>query len=152
MADRTGTPATIDEYIAAFPPSVRTILKKVRATIAAAAPEAREIVSYRMPAFSQHGVLLYFAAFTAHVGVFPPVAGDARLEKALLPYRGPKGNLRFPFDQPMPYDLIERIARLRVKQNVAKTAAAKPARKTGTKAPKRKASRSASQARTKTRR
>jgi uncharacterized protein YdhG (YjbR/CyaY superfamily) len=120
MAERTGVPTTIDEYIAAFPPQVRTILRRIRATIADAAPDAREVISYRMPAFKQHGILLYFAAFKAHIGIFPPVSGDPTLDKALLPYRGPKGNLRFPFDEPMPYGLIGRIARLRARQDLAK--------------------------------
>jgi uncharacterized protein YdhG (YjbR/CyaY superfamily) len=121
MADQK-TPTSIDEYIARFPPRVQTVLKKIRATVAAAAPGAREVISYRMPAFAQQGILLYFAGFKNHIGVYPPVAGDARLEKALLPYRGPKGNLKFPLDRPIPYDLIKRIATLRVKQNLARAA------------------------------
>ncbi len=120
MAEHTGVPTTINEYIAAFPLPIRTILKKIRATIADAAPDAQEVISYRMPAFKQHGVLLYFAAFKAHIGVFPPVSGEPSLEKALASYRGPKGNLRFPLDRPMPYGLIRRIAKLRVKQNAAR--------------------------------
>jgi uncharacterized protein YdhG (YjbR/CyaY superfamily) len=123
MATRTTTTASIDEYIAAFPAGVRAILKKIRTTISAAAPDARERISYRMPAFAQHGILLYFAAFKSHIGLYPPVSGDARLEKALSPYAGPKGNLKFPLDQPIPYDLIKRITTLRVKQNLSKAAA-----------------------------
>jgi uncharacterized protein YdhG (YjbR/CyaY superfamily) len=117
-------PTSIDEYIAAFPPRTRAILERVRRTIAVAAPEAREVISYRMPAFAQHGILIYFAAFTAHIGLYPPVSGDAALERALTRYAGPKGNLKFPLDQPIPYSLIRRIARLRLKQNMAKAAAA----------------------------
>jgi uncharacterized protein YdhG (YjbR/CyaY superfamily) len=113
-------PRTFDEYIVGFPPKVRTILKKIRATVRAAAPQAQEVISYRMPAFKQGGILIYFAAFKEHIGVFPPVSGDARLEKALAPYAGPKGNLKFPLDEPIPYDLIRRIVTLRVKQNAAK--------------------------------
>jgi uncharacterized protein YdhG (YjbR/CyaY superfamily) len=117
------TPASIDEYIAGFPRDVQRILEKVRATIAAAAPDARERISYRMPAFEQHGILVYFAAFKAHIGLFPPVSGDPRLEKSIAPYAGPKGNLRFPLGEPIPYDLIRRIVTLRLKQNLAKPAA-----------------------------
>ena len=120
---RATLPGSIDEYIAGHPPKIRTILKRIRATVAAAAPDAREVISYRMPAFAQHGIIVYFAAFKSHIGLFPPVAGDARLEKAIAPYAGPKGNLKFPLDRPIPYDLIRRIAILRVKQNVAKAAA-----------------------------
>lgn len=115
-------PKNIDEYIAAFPPKVQAILKRVRSTIRSAAPDAQEKISYRMPAFMQGGVLAYFAAFKEHIGLFPPVKGDARLEKAASPYAGPKGNLKFPLDRPIPYSLIERIVKFRVKQNLAKAA------------------------------
>jgi uncharacterized protein YdhG (YjbR/CyaY superfamily) len=116
------------KYIAGFPPKIRAILKEIRATVRAAAPEAQEVISYQMPAFKQNGILIYFAAFKAHIGVFPPVSGDARLEKALARYAGPKGNLRFPLDQPIPYDLIRRIVTLRMKQNAARAAARHPLR------------------------
>ena len=115
----------IDEAIAASPPEVQPILKKIRTTIRAAAPHAEEVISYRMPAFKQHGILIYFAAFKAHIGIFPPVAGDASLKKALAPYEGPKGNLKFPLDEPIPYALITRIVRQRVKQDLAAAKARK---------------------------
>ena len=76
-----------------------------------------------MPTFALSGALVYFAAFKKHIGFYPPVTGDAGLQKAIAPYAGEKGNLRFPLDQPIPYGLIERIVRLRVKQNLAKAAA-----------------------------
>jgi uncharacterized protein YdhG (YjbR/CyaY superfamily) len=113
-------PAGIDAYIAAAPAKVRPILRKIRATVRKAAPGAVEVISYRMPAFRGHGILLYFAAFKAHIGVFPPIHGDAALEKALARYRGPKGNLQFPLGEPIPYDLIARIAALRMWQDAAK--------------------------------
>lgn len=123
-------PATIDDYIAARPPDVQPILQKIRATVVRAAPDAQELISYRMPAFAQNGILIYFAAFKSHIGVFPPFSGDAKLMKALLPYRGPKGNLKFPLSEPIPYGLIERLVRLKVKQNLEKAGARKrPARK-----------------------
>lgn len=120
MAADTSRPTSIDEYIASAPADVRPILEKIRRTIAAAAPDAEEVISYRMPAFRMKGILIYFAAFKHHVGVFPPVAGDAKLERDLAPYAGPKGNLRFPLDQPIPYPLITRIVRLRVRQERAR--------------------------------
>jgi uncharacterized protein YdhG (YjbR/CyaY superfamily) len=129
MSARAAAPASIDEYIAAFPPPTQAVLRRIRATIAAASPGAREVISYRMPAFAQNGILLYFAAFKAHIGVFPPVSGDARLESALSPYRGPKGNLRFPLDEPIPYGLIRRIAALRVRQDRARAGAARGGRR-----------------------
>ena len=115
-------PTTVDEYIAAFPPEVRRILQRVRRVARAAAPEAREVISYRMPALKQNGVLVYFAAFKNHIGLYPPISGDADIAKAVAPYAGEKGNLRFPLDEPIPYDLIARITALRLKQDLAKTA------------------------------
>ena len=125
MVKTRPAPANIDEYIAAAPPAVRPILKEIRRVIRAAAPEAEELISYRMPAFRQHGILIYFAAFKSHIGVFPPVSGDAKLQKALEPYAGPKGNLKFPLDRSIPYALIRRIVQFKVKQNLAR-ASAKP--------------------------
>jgi len=106
----------IDEYIASCPVEVQAILRKVRSTVRESAPEARELISYRMPAFAQDGILIYFAAFKDHIGVYPPVRGDAKLEKAVSKYAGEKGNLRFPLDEPIPYGLIARIVRFKVKQ------------------------------------
>jgi uncharacterized protein YdhG (YjbR/CyaY superfamily) len=116
----SGKPETIDDYIAGFPPEKRAILEKIRATIREAAPEAKEVISYRMPTFTQDGVLVHYAAFKNHIGLYPPVSGDAGLEAALAPYAGEKGNLRFPLDRPIPYDLIGRVVRYKLKQNAAK--------------------------------
>jgi uncharacterized protein YdhG (YjbR/CyaY superfamily) len=81
---------------------------------------AEEILSYQLPAFRLHGILIYFAAFRNHIGVFPPIRGDAKLEAAVAKYAGPKGNLKFPLDAPIPYALVARIVKFRVKQNLAK--------------------------------
>ena len=113
-------PADMSEYIATFPPAVRTILRKIRKTVSDAVPDAEETISYRMPTFKLNGVLLYFAAFKHHIGLFPPVKGDASLQRAVKKYAGPKGNLQLPLDEPIPYDLIKRIVRFRAKQNRAK--------------------------------
>src|SRR5215469_16874 len=113
----------IDGYISQFPPDVQAILQKVRTTISGAAPEAKEAISYLMPAFKQHGILVYFAAWKKHIGLYPPISADKALEKAIARYAGPKGNLQFPLDEPMPLELIKRIVKLRVKQNVEKVAA-----------------------------
>ena len=123
MPTGRATPKNIGEYIAAFSPEVQAILKKIRLTIRQAAPDAQETISYKMPAFTQVGIVVYFAAFKKHIGLYPPVSGDAKLEKAIASYAGEKGNLRFPLDQPIPYELIERIVKLRVKQNMAKARA-----------------------------
>jgi uncharacterized protein YdhG (YjbR/CyaY superfamily) len=117
------SPGTVDAYIATFPPGVQAILRKVRATVRAAAPEASEVISYRMPALKQHGVLVYFAAFKGHIGFYPPITGDTKLEKAASAYAGEKGNLRFPYDRPIPYALIEALTRLRARQDADRAAA-----------------------------
>ena len=123
MPTSTPVPRNIDAYIAAAPLHARPILERIRATLRAAAPSADEVISYRMPAFKQHGILVYFAAFKAHIGLYPPVSGDPGLQRAVAPFAGPKGNLKFPLDQPIPYSLIRRIVRLRLKQDLARAKA-----------------------------
>jgi uncharacterized protein YdhG (YjbR/CyaY superfamily) len=120
MAIRKAAPITIDDYIAAAPSEAQPILERIRRIVRGAAPGAQEFISYRMPAFRLHGILLYFAAFKNHVGLYPPVSGDAKLEDALRPYAGPKGNLKFPLDRPIPYDLIKRVVLLRIRQASAR--------------------------------
>jgi uncharacterized protein YdhG (YjbR/CyaY superfamily) len=112
----------VDEYIADFPPKARAALRKIRAVLRKGAPDAEETISYRIPALRANGILVYFAGFKNHIGMFPPVRGDARLIAALERYRGPKGNLRFPLDEPMPLALIARIVKLRAKQDQEKAA------------------------------
>lgn len=115
-------PRTIAEYISRFPPEVQTVLERIRRTIREAAPGAQEVISYQMPAFKLGRILVYFAAWKEHIGLYPPVSGDPALEAAVAPYAGPKGNLQFPLSQPIPYELIARITRLRVAQNPPKAA------------------------------
>jgi len=112
-------PKNIDDYIAAFSPRVRAILNKVRATVGKAAPGAEERISYGIPAFALHGNLVYFAAFKNHIGIYPPVR-DQKLKKAVAIYAGERGNLRFPLDKPIPYALIGRIVKARVRENLWK--------------------------------
>jgi uncharacterized protein YdhG (YjbR/CyaY superfamily) len=119
----------IDDYISKFPADVQAVLQNVRETIRHAAPEAKETISYMMPAFMQHGILVYFAAWAKHIGMYPPISGNKTLEKAIARYAGPKGNLQFPLDEPMPFDLIERIVKLRVKQDAAKASAKRKTRR-----------------------
>jgi uncharacterized protein YdhG (YjbR/CyaY superfamily) len=123
MATGRANPKTIDDYIGTFSPQVQEILENIRRIIRKAAPEAEETISYQIPTFKLHGALVHFAAFKNHIGFYPPVRGDVALMKAVSPYAGEKGNLRFPLDQPIPYALINRITKLRVKQNLAKAAA-----------------------------
>jgi len=121
MPTGRGKPKNIDEYIASFSPEVQAILEKIRLTIKDAAPGAQETISYKIPAFRLNRILVYFAAFKNHIGLYPPVRGDAKLLKAISVYAGKKGNLQFPLDRPIPYGLIEKIVKLRVKQNSTKT-------------------------------
>ena len=114
---RTSAFASVDEYLAATAAPVRPALEKIRAIVKSVAPQAQETISYGMPAFRQGRIFIYFAAFRKHVGIYPPVRGGVALDKALQPYRGPKGNLKFPLDRAMPYGLIRRVAIALVKQH-----------------------------------
>lgn len=109
MSDRPKF-SSIDEYIASTPAEVRRILEDIRQVVRDRVPGATETIGYQMPAFRLGKVFFYFAAFKKHIGIYPPVTGDKALQQALLPYRGEKGNLKFPLDQPIPYDLIGRVA------------------------------------------
>lgn len=117
MQAKQTLPTTIDEYIAASRVEVRNVLSRIRATVRKAAPKAEERISYRMPAYRLNGDLAYFAAFKNHIGFYPPVRGDEKLMDAVKSYAGEKGNLRFPLDEPIPYALIARIVKQRVKWN-----------------------------------
>ena len=110
--------ASVDDYIAACPPKVRAILRRIRSTVRKAAPDAEERISYRMPSFTLNGTLVYYAAFKNHIGLYPPVRGDAKLLKDVAKYANEKGNLRFPLDAPIPYGLIGRIVKARAKENL----------------------------------
>jgi uncharacterized protein YdhG (YjbR/CyaY superfamily) len=106
----------VDAYIAQFPATVQAILKKIRATARKAAPGAREVISYRMPALKQRGILVYYAAFAHHIGLYPPIRGNAALLKRAAPYANEKGNLRFPYEEAIPYGLIADLTRMRARQ------------------------------------
>src|SRR5277367_5612966 len=90
---------TVDDYIATFAPDIQAVLQRIRQTVKAAAPDAEETISYRMPAFKRKGILVYYAAFKKHIGLYPPVRGDGSLMQAVKPYAGPKGNLQFPLEK-----------------------------------------------------
>jgi uncharacterized protein YdhG (YjbR/CyaY superfamily) len=111
---------TIDEYIAAFPEDVQKILKDIRATIKAAAPEAAEKISYQMPTFFLHGNLIHFAAFKNHIGIYPTPGGVAAFQKEIARYQTAKGSIQLPLDEPMPLGLITRIVKFRVAENLKK--------------------------------
>jgi len=108
--------ATIDDYIGSFPEDVRVILQQVRRTIRGAAPDAEETISYKIPTFTLNGKdLVYFAAWKRYVSLYPLPPTNEALEQELAPYRAAKSTARFPYSQPIPYDLIGRLVALHVK-------------------------------------
>lgn len=117
---KTSSPKTVDEYIAGYPADVQKLLQKVRATIRKAAPAAQEKISYQMPTFTLNGNLVYFGAFKEHIGFYPVPTGIEKFKKELSAYKGAKGSVQFPFNKPMPYALIAKIVKFRVKENLAK--------------------------------
>lgn len=125
MKAETTAPQTIDEYIAGFPADIQARLQQIRQTIREAAPDAQEAIKYQMPTFTLKGNLVHFAAFKHHIGFYPAPSGIERFQDQLAEYKGAKGSVRFPLDQPIPFDLITEIVRFRVKENVAKAAKGK---------------------------
>lgn len=111
---------SIDEYIATFPQDIQKILKELRATIKAAAPDAEEKISYQMPTFFLNGNLVHFAAFKKHIGFYPTPSGIEAFQKELSVYEGAKGSVQFPIDEPMPLKLISRIVKFRAAENIKK--------------------------------
>lgn len=113
-------PLNIDEYIGSFSNDVQEILEKVRMTIQKAAPDATEKISYSMPAFEQNGIVVYFAAFKNHIGLYALPTGHEAFAAELSKYKSGKGSVQFPLNQPMPFDLISKIVKFRVKENMEK--------------------------------
>ena len=116
------TPSSVEEYLAALPKERRAAMDQLRETIKAAAPEATELISYDMPAFKSHGgqFLVSYAAFKRHYSLFP--ASEAVIEalgEELTRYLSGKGTIRFPADDPIPVELVERIVRTRLQENAA---------------------------------
>jgi len=116
---------SIDEYIATFPEDIQQVLTNIRATVREAAPEAEETISYQVPTFKQHGILVHFAAWKNHIGFYPSPSGIEQFEQELAQYPQSKGAVQFPYDRPIPYDLIRRIVTYRLEQNLEKQAAKK---------------------------
>jgi uncharacterized protein YdhG (YjbR/CyaY superfamily) len=117
------TPRTIDEYIAGFPPDVQGILQEIRLTIRQAAPGAEETIKYQMPTFTLEGNLVHFAAFKEHIGFYPVPTGIEAFKDELSAYKGGKGSVQFPLDEPIPFDLIRRIVEFRVQENLERAEA-----------------------------
>ena len=114
--------ATVDEYIASFPLDVQRTLEEVRAAIRAAVPGTEERISYGIPTFALNGrYVVYFSGWKRHISVYPIPDADAELERAIKPFRAGKGTLKFALDQPMPVDLIQRVARRLLEQRLARS-------------------------------
>ena len=109
---------SIDEYIATFPEEVQVILKELRAVIKTSAPDAEEKISYQMPTFALKGNLVHFAAFKNHIGFYPTPSGIQAFRRELSVYEGAKGSIKFPIDKPLPLDLISKIVKFRVVENL----------------------------------
>lgn len=104
--------ATVDDYIASFPPEVEGILQEIRHRCHLAVPGAGELVSYNMPTIVlDDRYVVYFAGWKHHISVYPIPAGDEDFERRIEPYRAARGTLRFPLNKPIPYELIEEVAR-----------------------------------------
>src|SRR3972149_9078896 len=121
--DPEGTYTTIDEYIALFPADVQARLTQMRAPIKAAAPEASEKISYAMPTFFLKGNLVHFGAHANHIGFYPTPTGMDQFKEELSVYKTAKGSAQFPMDQPLPLDLVTRIVKFRLAENLAAAAA-----------------------------
>lgn len=130
MLTNNTSPKNIDEYIANFPKEVQKILKKLQATIRKAAPNAEETINYGMTTFTLQGNLVHFAAHEQHIGFYPTPTGIEKFKQELSIYKGAKGSVQFPLDQPVLYNLIGKIVEFRVKENLERAEAKAKKKKT----------------------
>jgi Uncharacterized conserved protein len=112
----------VEGYISGFPSSTQKLLKQVRAIIRETAPGASEEISYGMPGYKLEGPLVYFAGYKNHIGLYPTPSGVEAFKKELSRYKGAKGSIQFPLDEPLPLSLIKKIVAFRVKENLEKAA------------------------------
>lgn len=118
MESKNITYESIDDYISKFPTEVQEILNKLRTVIKESAPDAKEKISYQMPTFTLHGNLIHFAAYKKHIGFYPTPSGIDTFKDELSEYKGSKGAVQFPIEKPLPYELISRIVKFRVDENL----------------------------------
>lgn len=119
MKTKQATPKNIDEYIAGFPADVQKILQKIRMTIQKAAPDAEEAIKYQIPTFTLKGNLVHFAAYQTHIGFYPSPTGIEKFKNEVAVYGSGKGTLKFPLDKPIPFELISKIVKFKVKEREA---------------------------------
>lgn len=110
----------VDEFIARYPADVQKVLQKIRGIIREVAPEAKETINYGIPTFTLNGNLVHYSALTNHIGFYPTPSGIEKFKKELSKYEGAKGSVKFPLDEPIPYELIRKITEFRVKEQQAK--------------------------------
>ncbi|QOS76931.1 DUF1801 domain-containing protein [Paenibacillus sp. JNUCC31] len=120
MSESTSSDVLVDEYISQFPSDVQVKLQALRQLICETAPNAVEKISYKMPTYAQHGNLVHFAAYSRHIGFYPGSSGIEAFQEDLSQYKGAKGSVQFPLDQPLPEELIRQIVQFRVQENVKK--------------------------------
>jgi uncharacterized protein YdhG (YjbR/CyaY superfamily) len=118
MDSKTLNYNTVDEYISMFPKDVQEKLLQMGKAIKEAAPEAEEKISYRMPAYFKNGPLVYFAAFKNHIGFYPTASGTETFKEEFKPYKSGKGSVQFPMDEPLPIELVKRVVRFKVEENL----------------------------------
>jgi len=124
MKTRSKAPKTINQYIARYPKDVQGIMQKIRMTIRKAAPRAEETISYAIPSFYLNGKgLISFAAWKKHVAMYAAPMGIPQFKRAVAVYGAGKGTLRFPLDKPIPYGLITKLVKFRVRESSARAAA-----------------------------
>ena len=118
MEEKKITNKSIDEYILHFSPEIQEILKTLKKVIKEAAPDAEEKISWQMPTFVLHGNLVHFAAHKNHIGFYPAASGIDAFKQELSEYKGAKGSVQFPITKPLPYELISKIVKFRVAENI----------------------------------
>jgi uncharacterized protein YdhG (YjbR/CyaY superfamily) len=123
MSTKIPAAKTVDEYIQRHPPEVQPVLQKIRNLIRKTAPEATEVISYQIPGYMYHGMLIFFAAYKNHIAVYPAPRESKEFKKELSAYKGGKGTVQFPIGSPIPFDLVKRIIQFRMKDNEARAAA-----------------------------
>lgn len=111
---------TIDEYIGAFPPEVQSVLQEIRQIIHEAVPEAEEVISYQIPAFKHHGMVLYFSAYAKHSAIASTPDTIEHFHDEISAYKNSKSSFQIPYTEPLPRDLITRMARWRAAENANK--------------------------------
>lgn len=120
MKSNESASSEVDEFIARYPADVQKVLQKIRGIIREVAPEAKETINYGIPTFTLNGNLVHYSALTNHIGFYPTPSGIEKFKKELSKYEGAKGSVKFPLDEPIPYELIRKITEFRVKEQQAK--------------------------------